>query len=141
MSPTRKPEAPSTSPSASQPASPQRTQPRAQAKPAHAKSVVVTFRVDSHLAEALERIPDKSAFIRGALQQSLHEICPACNGVGRVDCEAGAWLRTALHEMGARTCSCCGTAFPPALAAASAELDEAPATDTCGHCGPDGHRH
>lgn len=97
------------------------------------KSVVVTFRVDAHLAEALERIPDKSAFIREALQQSLHETCPACNGVGRVDCEAAAWLRTVLSEVGARNCACCGTAYPP--------LAETKTLETCGHCGPEGHRH
>lgn len=100
------------------------------------KSVVVTFRVDAHLAEALERIPDKSAFIRDALQQSLHETCPACNGVGRVDCEAAQWLQRVLDEKGARNCSCCGTAFPPEKAAAGAR-----GKGTCGHCGPDGHRH
>lgn len=111
------------------------------------KSVVVTFRVDAHLAEALERIPDKSSFIREALQSSLHETCPACNGVGRVDCEAATWLSRVLKAEGARTCECCGTAFPPELAAAAgggpavsrgrARAEEA----TCGHCGPDGHRH
>src|SRR5688572_18206695 len=82
------------------------------------KSVVVTFRVDAHLAEALERVPDKSAFIREALQSSLHETCPACNGVGRVDCGAAAWLASVLKAEGARNCTCCGTACPPALAAA-----------------------
>lgn len=100
------------------------------------KSVVVTFRVDPHLAEALERIPDKSAFIRDALQQSLHETCPACNGVGRVDCEAAEWIGRVLREKGARTCGCCGTAYPPEMAAAGAR-----SRDTCGHCGPGGHAH
>ncbi|MCE9635986.1 MAG: hypothetical protein K8T90_09790 [Planctomycetes bacterium] len=113
------------------------------------KSVVVTFRVDAHLAEALERVPDKSAFIREALQSSLHETCPACNGVGRVDCEAAGWLSQILRDEGARNCSCCGTAFPPAAGAATPpgarskdkSKDKQTDTATCGHCGPDGHRH
>jgi hypothetical protein len=125
---------------------------------AQQKSVVVTFRVDPHLAEALERIPDKSAFIREALRGSLHETCPACGGTGRVDCEASQWLAKLLASKGARSCSCCGTAFPPSRAAA----EDAPAgaargtaskrgassrratesePATCGHCGPEGHRH
>lgn len=126
------------------------------------KSVVVTFRVDAHLAEALERVPDKSAFIREALQQSLHEPCPACNGVGRVDCDAAVWLRAALTDLGARNCACCGAAYPAAAAAHGNEPSnsapttaskgtasknpakrtaEQPSAETCGHCGPEGHRH
>ena len=108
------------------------------------KSVVVTFRVDAHLAEALERIPDKSSFIREALQSSLHETCPACNGVGRVDCEAATWLAQVLAAEGARNCTCCGTAFPPAAGAPAGrakDREKQKETATCGHCGPDGHRH
>lgn len=95
------------------------------------KSVVVTFRVDAHLAEALERLPDKSAFIRKALTTSFHETCPACSGEGRVDCDAAAWLAGVLEREGAKRCACCGSAFP-----ARAKKQE-----TCGHCGPEGHKH
>lgn len=98
-----------------------------------AKSVVVTFRVDSHLAEALDRLPDKSAFIREALRRSFHETCPACGGEGRMDCDAADWLRGVLDAQGAQRCECCHTAFPPQ--AASAE------ENVCAHCGPDGHQH
>ena len=109
---------------------------------AQAKSVVVTFRVDPHLAEALERIPDKSAFIREALRSSLHEPCPACAGTGRVDCDAATWLSKLLASKGARNCDCCGAAFPPERASRPAERRAAAAeVATCGHCGPEGHRH
>lgn len=128
---------------------------------AQQKSVVVTFRVDPHLAEALERIPDKSAFIREALMSSLHEPCPACGGAGRVDCDAAEWIAKLLASKGARTCACCGTAFPPAepargarparggRAVASSAVSSATSSAssagssaaTCGHCGPEGHRH
>lgn len=99
-----------------------------------AKSVVVTFRVDAHLAEALERLPDKSAFIRQALRTTFHETCPACAGEGRLDCESATWLEGVLTKQGALKCDCCGAAFPPSLAAARGST-------TCGHCGPDGHKH
>lgn len=118
---------------------------------AQPKSVVVTFRVDPHLAEALERIPDKSSFIRDALRNSLHEPCPACAGTGRVDCDSAEWLSKLLASKGARNCECCGAAFPPERAARSASSPaasksgarRAPAAElaTCGHCGPEGHRH
>ena len=101
---------------------------------AKAKSVVVTFRVDAHLAEALERLPDKSAFIRKALTTTFHETCPACGGEGRLDCDSAKWLSDTLKKEGARTCECCGSAFPPALAASRGAT-------TCGHCGPGGHQH
>jgi hypothetical protein len=101
---------------------------------ARSKSVIVTFRVDAHLAEALERLPDKSAFIRKALRTTFHETCPACAGEGRLDCDAAKWLADTLAAKGAKKCECCGAAFPPALAA---EPDGA----TCRHCGPHGHEH
>jgi hypothetical protein len=109
---------------------------------AKSKSVVVTFRVDAHLAEALERLPDKSAFmpdksafIRKALTTTFHETCPACAGEGRLDCDAAKWLGGVLVKEGAKKCKCCGTAFPPKLGSGGATAT------TCGHCGPDGHRH
>jgi len=108
------------------------------------KSVVVTFRVDPHLAEALERIPDKSAFIREALRSSFHEPCPACSGTGRVDCDSASWLAKVLASKGARNCECCGAAFPPERAAKGRPGEKRAAADdlaTCGHCGPEGHRH
>jgi hypothetical protein len=101
---------------------------------AKAKSVVVTFRVDAHLAEALERLPDKSSFIRKALTTTFHETCPACSGEGRVDCDAAMWLADVLKREGAKKCQCCGSAYPPSRGAAKS-------AGTCGHCGPDGHKH
>ena len=95
------------------------------------KSVVVTFRVDSHLAEALDRLQDKSAFIRDALRRSFHDTCPACGGEGRVDCEAAEWMRDLLEREGARRCECCGSAFAPGS-------DD---REVCRHCGADGHEH
>jgi len=102
---------------------------------AKGKSVVVTFRVDAHLAEALERLPDKSQFIRQALAKTFHETCPACAGEGRLDCDAAKWIAEVLKRDGAKKCVCCGAAYPPGQHAARG------ASGTCGHCGPDGHKH
>jgi len=112
---------------------------------ARSKAVVVTFRVDRHLAEALDRLPDKSAFIREALRRSFHESCPACGGEGRVDCEAADWLRGVLEKEGARNCDCCGTAFPPASPSdgggGGGVAESGPDDAICSHCGADDHRH
>jgi len=104
---------------------------------ASSKSVVVTVRVDRHLAEALDRLPDKSAFIRDALRRSFHESCPACGGEGRVDCDAAVWLRGVLDKERARNCECCGTAFPPDTGSPV----EGDGGAICSHCGTDDHRH
>jgi hypothetical protein len=101
------------------------------------KAVVVTFRVDRHLAEALDKLPDKSAFIRDALRSSFHAKCPACGGEGRVDCDAADWLREVLEREGARSCGCCGTAFP----SAAADCEQSETDALCAHCGPEGHQH
>jgi len=95
------------------------------------KSVVVTFRVDAHLAEALDQLPDRSAFIRDAILARFHDTCPACGGEGRVHCDAGAWLRGVFEKEGARPCSCCATVFVPAD----------PDATVCPHCDEDEHRH
>jgi RecJ-like exonuclease len=100
---------------------------------AKGKPVVVTFRVDAHLARALERLPDKSAFIRTAIEKALHEPCPACAGKGVVDCDAAAWLTEVLAQNEARNCTCCDVAF--------AAADPAQPEPVCGHCGPEDHHH
>lgn len=110
---------------------------------AKGKSVIVTFRVDEHLASALERLPDKSSFIRAALEKSLHEPCPACGGKGVVDCDAARWLTDLLAANAAGNCACCSVAMPVSAHAADpdASSEAAVAGEVCGHCGPDGHIH
>ncbi len=108
---------------------------------ARSKAVVVTFRVDRHLAEALDRLPDKSAFIREALRRSFHESCPACGGEGRVDCDAAEWLRGVLDKERAKNCECCGTAFPPHIGASESTGETGSESVICSHCGADDHRH
>jgi hypothetical protein len=46
------------------------------------KKEVVSFKVDEDLARVLERIPNRSEFIRSALLERLLGLCPFCNGSG-----------------------------------------------------------
>lgn len=46
------------------------------------KSEVVTFKADETLSEALNRIPNKSEFIRAAVAAALASTCPLCQGAG-----------------------------------------------------------
>ena len=46
------------------------------------KQDVITFKVDESLREALEQIPNRSEFIRSAIQSALEGTCPLCRGTG-----------------------------------------------------------
>jgi hypothetical protein len=46
------------------------------------KEQVITFKVDRELQKALDRVPNKSEFIRNAILESLGNRCPLCSGTG-----------------------------------------------------------
>lgn len=48
------------------------------------RNTLVAFKVEAELAELLNRLPNKSAFIRQALAAHLGVCCPLCNGKGLV---------------------------------------------------------
>lgn len=56
------------------------------------KSEIITFKVDSDLAGALNDIPNKSAFIRAAVTSALGAVCPLCAGSGILTpCQKEHW--------------------------------------------------
>ena len=46
------------------------------------KDDIITFKVDESLRTALDRIPNRSEFIRAAVQAALQNTCPLCQGTG-----------------------------------------------------------
>lgn len=46
------------------------------------KSDLITFKVESSLAELINRMPNKSEFIRQSILASLENTCPLCQGTG-----------------------------------------------------------
>lgn len=46
------------------------------------KTTVISFKADQDLQEALNRIPNRSEFIRSTLNAALAGICPLCQGSG-----------------------------------------------------------
>lgn len=46
------------------------------------KQEIITFKVDSTLAEAMRGIPNRSDFLRSAVLAALQNICPLCKGTG-----------------------------------------------------------
>jgi hypothetical protein len=51
------------------------------------KQEIITFKVDHALREALDRIPNRSEFIRSAILRALDGACPLCQGTGRLTLE------------------------------------------------------
>jgi len=48
------------------------------------KTDIVAFKVEEELAEFLNQLPNKSAFIRKAIAAMMSMACPLCNGSGQV---------------------------------------------------------
>ncbi len=46
------------------------------------KEEVITFKVDKEFAEIIKGIPNRSEFIRNAINAAFKEKCPLCNGKG-----------------------------------------------------------
>lgn len=51
------------------------------------KERVITFKADEKLADNLDNLPNKSEFIRQALEAALEKRCPLCNGTGSLSME------------------------------------------------------
>ncbi len=43
---------------------------------------IITFKADTSLVEAMQRIPNRSEFIRAAILMALDNLCPLCAGSG-----------------------------------------------------------
>jgi hypothetical protein len=76
------------------------------------KTAVVAFKVEKELAELLNKLPNKSAFIRAAIASHLGLSCPLCHGKGVVprgvhDHYAEVIKRNSSHE-----CDGCGDSLP-----------------------------
>ncbi|HLA84505.1 MAG TPA: hypothetical protein VJL29_06905 [Thermoguttaceae bacterium] len=51
------------------------------------KQEIVTFKVDQSLWEALRDVPNRSEFIRQAIQTAMDRACPLCQGTGTLSPE------------------------------------------------------
>ena len=51
------------------------------------KQEIITFKVSPALGEALRDIPNRSEFIRQAIQTAMGGVCPLCQGTGTLSPE------------------------------------------------------
>ena len=49
------------------------------------KQQIITFKADETLLEALAGLPNRSEFIREAVEAALEGVCPVCNGRGTLN--------------------------------------------------------
>src|SRR5438105_10045475 len=76
------------------------------------KTAVVAFKVEEELAEFLNKLPNKSAFIRKAISSQLGMACPLCNGKGVVPQGVHNHYVSLLPKLNHRRCDGCGTDMP-----------------------------
>src|SRR6202790_4805947 len=76
------------------------------------KTAVVAFKVEEELAEFLNKLPNKSAFIRKAIAAQLSIACPLCNGSGAVPRGVHDHYAPLLQRFNQRDCDGCGDKLP-----------------------------
>src|ERR1700757_726363 len=68
------------------------------------KTAVVAFKVEKELADLLNKLPNKSAFIRQAIEAQLGMACPLCNGKGVVPRGVHDHYAMLLAQFNSRNC-------------------------------------
>lgn len=78
------------------------------------KSQIVAFKVEDELAEFLDKLPNKSEFIRRAILAQFNMTCPLCTGSGVVPSGIHHHFSEVIDHHSARPCEKCKTpvAFP-----------------------------
>jgi hypothetical protein len=72
------------------------------------KTQIVAFKVEEQLAAFLNKLPNKSAFIRKAIVAQLGMACPLCQGAGTVPRGLHAHYSPVLAKNNIRKCDKCG---------------------------------
>ena len=72
------------------------------------KTEVVAFKVEAELAEFLNKLPNKSAFIRKAIAAQMSTACPLCSGSGQVSRWAHDHYVPLLADWNRHQCDGCG---------------------------------
>jgi hypothetical protein len=123
------------------------------------KTAVVAFKVENELAELLNKLPNKSAFIRKAIAAQLGVACPLCQGKGMVPRGVHDHFAPLMAQFKSRNCDGCGHELNLPLDAGELDADsrarleqfflggplycdgcyeKAPSCDDCGwHISPD----
>ncbi len=80
-------------------------------KPRPAKQIVA-FKVEPELAALLDAMPNKSEFIRAAVQGRIQSACPLCRGTGVAPFGVGNELTKLVQQHPLCVCAGCGVKEP-----------------------------
>ncbi len=105
------------------------------------KGVIVSFRVDRHLADVLKKVPDKSTFIRDVILRSFYETCPVCRGRGVLPEELSRWAARELKAEKPLVCACCHYQYPRSALPRSDAANHRGRRFVCPHCRAHEHAH
>jgi len=105
------------------------------------KGVIVSFRVDKHLADVLKKVPDKSSFIRDVILRSFYETCPVCRGRGVLPEEVARWAAKQLKSEKIVECSCCHYGYPRSALPRESGSSVGERRVVCPHCESHEHAH
>ncbi len=100
------------------------------------KTKVVAFKVEEELAEFLNKLPNKSAFIRKAIADQMKVACPLCNGAGAVNRGLHDHFAPLLKQFNSRNCDGCGTVTPLPADAGDLALADRERLEQFFHGGP-----
>ena len=71
------------------------------------KEQIITFKVDEELFRLLNKIPNKSEFIRNSILKAVDNLCPLCNGTGILNmCQKTHWTEFKDHHNLAKCDDC-----------------------------------
>jgi len=73
------------------------------------KERVISFKADEELAESLDKLPNRSDFIRGAIETALANKCPLCHGRGSLSAAQQKHMEHFLHQHPLKKCGQCNT--------------------------------
>ena len=75
------------------------------------KEEIITFKIDAGMSERLRRIPNRSEFIRAAIQSAFGNLCPLCNGTGTLSLEQKMHWQTFTINHSVETCDECNAIY------------------------------
>ena len=81
------------------------------------KEEIITFKADASLARAMRGVPNRSEFIRSAIQAALEGTCPLCRGTGTLTPEQRRHWEAFAQCHSLRTCDDCHAIHLVCLAA------------------------
>jgi hypothetical protein len=106
--------------------------PKAKAK----KDAIVAFKVEEELAAFLNKLPNKSDFIRKAIVAQFGMACPLCAGSGVVARGLHDHYAPVLHKNNLHRCDHCGEKHPIPLSLDNIDGDEQKRLEQFFHGGP-----